>query len=461
MKKLLTGITCVMLLALMLVSCGGKKAENAPATPKVETKAKTETVAPKPEATAPVATDRSKYEVTEPIEIVWWHALENQYADTVTEIVDGFNNSQNLIKVKAEYIGNYATVNESLVAAQAAGTGLPAVVVANTPYVAQYGASGLCEDLTPYAQAFDYDFTDFGDGMMRASSYGGKQIALPFLISTQVMYYNKDMADELGITIPEKFADMEDMLKTVAEFNDDGSTALWGTIIPGWDQWYFETFFLNNGSKLINEDGLSTDLGDKAGVETTKTIKRWIDEGLAYFAVGKDASSIMRQNFIDQKAFSVIHTSSLYNTYVNKCKDFEVGMAWLPAADTKNQEIGGCVLLIPAKNDQKVKNAAWQFLSYLCSKEVNMKWADETGYMPTRKSVLNTAEGLDFLQRKPAFKCIFDNLDYINPRIQHPAWNEFATIWKNYLAEIYIEKTNVDSSIKDMVVEMNEVLEDY
>jgi ABC-type sugar transport system, periplasmic component len=439
MKKRLLVLTVLALCSVMLFANGGKETAATAAEPQI---------------------DKSFYEVTEPIEIVWWHALENQYSQTVDEIVESFNNSQSLIKVKAEYIGNYATVNESLVAAQAAGTGLPAVVVANTPYVAQYGASGLCEDLNPYAKATGYDFSDFGDGMMLASSYDGKQVALPFLISTQVMYYNKDMAKAKGVEIPAKFKDMDEFLAKVSEFNADGTTKVYGTVVPGWDQWYFETFFLNNGSKLVNDDNASTDLGEKAGLDTTKAIANWINKGYAYFAVGKDASSIMRQNFIDQKAFSVIHTSSLYNTYVSKCKDFEVGMAWLPAGDTKNQEIGGCVLLIPAKNDQKTKNAAWQFLSYLCSKDVNMKWADETGYMPTRKSVLNTAEGQDFLQRKPAFKCIFDNLDYINPRIQHPSWNEFATIWKNYLAEFYIEKNDIDKGVKDMVTEMDEVLED-
>ena len=32
-----------------------------------------------------------------------------------------------------------SAVNEALVAAHAAGTGLPALTVANTPYVAEYG----------------------------------------------------------------------------------------------------------------------------------------------------------------------------------------------------------------------------------------------------------------------------------------------------------------------------------
>ena len=265
------------------------------------------------------------------------------------------------------------------------------------------------------------------------------------------------MADKLGVSVPEKFSDMEGFLKKVSKIGPDG-TEVWGTIIPGWDQWYFETFFLNNGVKIIT-DSNKTDLDGTASVETIKTMNRWIQNGTAYFAVGKDASSSMRQKFIENKAFSVLHTSSLYNTYVKKC-NFEVGMSWFPAADTKKQEIGGCVLLIPSKNSQAVKNASWQFLQYLCSKDINMKWARETGYIPTRKSVLETEEGIEFLKQKPAFKCIFDNLDLIEPRIQNKKWSQLAKIWMNSLAEMFIEKTDIDKSVTVMASEINEVLED-
>lgn len=407
--------------------------------------------------TADVSKEKKSYEVKEPVSIVWWHALEKQYDQTVADVVDGFNNSQNLVKVTAEYIGNYSAVNEALVAAHAAGTVLPGVCVANTPYVAEYGAGGLAEDLTPYIKATKFDIDDFGSGLIAATSYKNKQISLPFLISTQVMYYNKTMADKLGVSVPEKFSDMEDFLKKVSKISPDG-TEVWGTIIPGWDQWYFETFFLNNGVKIIT-DSNKTDLDGTASVETIKTMNRWIQNGTAYFAVGKDASSSMRQKFIENKAFSVLHTSSLYNTYVKKC-NFEVGMSWFPAADTKKQEIGGCVLLIPSKNSQAVKNASWQFLQYLCSKDINMKWARETGYIPTRKSVLETEEGIEFLKQKPAFKCIFDNLDLIEPRIQNKKWSQLAKIWMNSLAEMFIEKTDIDKSVTVMASEINEVLED-
>ena len=412
------------------------------------------------EGSEAAAADPANYEVTEPITITWWHALEEQYTDTVEQIVNDFNNSQDLITVQAEYVGSYSDVNEALVAAHAAGSGLPAITVANTPYVAEYGAGGLTEDLTPYIEATGYDVEDFGDGMIAASQYEGKQVSLPFLISTQIMFYNKDMAEEMGITMPTTWEEMDTFMQEGTVKAADGSTETYATIIPGWDQWYFETFYLKQGVKIINDHQVTTDLNSDTAVAIAAKMKEWCDNGYTYWTgTADDASSNMRNNFISGKALSVIHTTSLYDTYVDQC-DFEVGMAWLPGAETKNQEIGGCVLLIPAKNDQATKNAAWQFMQYLCSKDVNMTWAEGTGYMPTRKSVLETEEGQAFLEKKPAFQAIFDNLDLINPRIQHAAWNQLTTIWKNSMAELIIEGGDVQEAMDQMAMEINDVLGD-
>jgi multiple sugar transport system substrate-binding protein len=404
------------------------------------------------------AEDAAKYAVTEPVTIEWWHALENQYAGTVEKVVNGFNSSQNLVTVEARYIGNYSALNETLVAAHAAGTGLPAISAANTPYVAEYGSGGLTEDLKPYIKATGFDIDDFGVGLVNATAYEGKQVALPFLISTQVIYYNADMAKQLGVSVPLKWNDMDAFFKTVMQLKQPGAD-FWVLAIPGWDQWYFETFYLNNGVKIINPDGVTTDLGSPKAVEVAKKFAEWCNSGYAYWASGTNASNIMRQNFWDQKLFAVSHTSSLYNTYVANCK-FEVGMAWLPGQDGKISEIGGSMILIPAKADQKAKNAGWQFMQYMVSKDVNMLWAKETGYMPTRKSVLNTSEGQQFVAEKPAFKVIFDNLDQINPRIQHKGWSQLASIWMAYMAETIKEGKDLPSQMEKMAGEINEVLGD-
>lgn len=445
MKKMKKALVLVLALAMVfaLAACGEKTPDptQAPATQ-----------APATEAPAP---EPGLYEVTEPITIVWWHALEDQYTELVNEVVEGFNNSQDLITVEAQYIGAYKDVNEALVAAHAAGTGLPAVCVANTDYVASYGAGGVFEDLGPYIAATGYDVDDFSTGLLLSSQYEGKQVALPFLHSTQVIYYNKTMADEAGIEVPTKIEDFEAFLQAGAAACNG-----YGTAVPGWDQWYFETLYLNEGVDIITEDN-TCDLNSEAALGVTNMIKGWCDSGLAYFAAGTDASATMRQRFYDGQVFSVMHTSSLYNNYVSKC-DFEVGMAWYPAASTGDMysEVGGCVLGIPAKNDQATKNAAWVFLQYLCGKEVNMKWAEGTGYLPTRNSVLTTDEGVAFLEAKPAFQCIFDNLNLINPRIQNAAWSELATTWKNYMVIIMNEGGDVAEQSELMVEEIDEILAD-
>ncbi len=442
MKKFIALLLALVMTA-SLAACSGGSTGSAAAPAETS-----------PAADAPAAPAVS-YEVTEPIEIVWWHALEDQYSGLVAEVVDGFNNSQDLITVKAEYIGAYKDINEKLVAANAAGTGLPAVCVANTDYVASYGESGVFETLDGYIAATGYDINDFSAGLILSSQCQGKQVAMPFLHSTQVIYYNKTLADANGIEVPTKIEDF-------AAFLEAGAKACggYGTVVPGWDQWYFETLYLNEGVEIITGDN-TCDLNGDAALDVTARIKDWCDNGLAYFATGTDASATMRQKFYDGQTFSVLHTSSLYNNYVNNC-DFEVGMAWYPAGTTgdKYSEVGGCVLGIPANNDQATKNAAWQFLQYLVGKEVNMKWAVGTGYMPTRKSVLETEEGVAFLQEKPAFQCIFDNLDLINPRIQHGAWSELATTWKTYMDIIMNQKGDIAEQSEMMVEEIDEILAD-
>lgn len=257
----------------------------------------------------------SEYDVTEPITIKWWHAHEDQYNEYLNYMTDKFNAENGMgITVEPVYIGAYGEINTQFIAAAAAGTGtVPALVTCNTSYPASYGNDGLCEILDPYIDAYDYDIEDFGEGLIASTSFDGEQVALPYLISTQVMYYNKTAAEAEGITMPKTLDEMEAFLEKATIFNEDGTTKRYGTVFGGWDYWYYEMLYKNNGVETVCADG-TTDVNSAKSVEITAKIKEWIDKGYAYYAFGTGASSNMRQLFWDGGAFSVFHTSSLYDT---------------------------------------------------------------------------------------------------------------------------------------------------
>ncbi len=410
----------------------------------------------------------TEYDVTEPINIEWWHAHESQFDEQIAYMVDKFNSENTMgITVTPKYMGSYTEIDTAFRAADAAST-VPALVCCNTSYPASYGAAGLCEVLDPYIDAFEYDVEDFGEGLLASTSYDDEQIALPYLISTQCMYYNKTAADAEGIEMPKTIDDMDAFLEKATLFNEDGTTKRYGTVFGGWDYWYHEMLFKNNGVQIVTDDG-TTDVNSAKSVEIVTKIKEWIDKGYAYYAIGSGASSNMRDLFIAGGAFSVFHTSSLYTTYVNRVNAledesarFEVGMAWLPGGsdgESFKSEVGGAAIFIPAKATQAEKNAAWQFMMFMASPEINLYWSDNTGYLPTRGSVVDLPAYEEYLAKKPAMDPIIKMASWINPRNQNPAYNNCGNLWREALGEIYNNGAPIQETLDQLATEIQAELD--
>ena len=392
------------------------------------------------------------HEINEPIDITWWHTLDSQYNEYIEKVVSEFNNTHENITVHAEYIGSWNDINEKLVTANVTGNELPAVAVCNTKFIASYGENGLFEDLNSYIKDTKYSVKDFSEGMYSIGTYNGKQIALPFLHNTQVVYYNKTALENNNLTLPSEFSDVDAFFKEVKD-----KTSMIPLSMQSLD-FYYGTIYRNSGVKIVSEG--ASDLNSEKSIEVTNQIKNWCENGFVSWLQGTSASNDMKQSFYNQESFAVLHNSSALPTYIDKC-NFEVGMAWYPAVNgNANADMGGGVIGIPAKNDQKTKDAAWIFIQYLCDNDVNSGLSIETGNIPIRKSAVNSDAVKEYIEKYPEYKTLYNNLDKIYPPFINSHASEIVKVWQNYMNKIMLQHEDTTEMLNTAVKEINEILKD-
>ena len=131
--------------------------------------------------------------------LTFWHAMGGTNGEVLQQIVDDFNASQDEIEIKAEYQGTNDDTITKLKAAMQSDSGLPDVCQmydVGTKFMYDSGA------VIPVEDKFESTGYDKSSVMEVISSYytvDGKQYAMPFNVSTPMLYYNKDVFEAAGL----------------------------------------------------------------------------------------------------------------------------------------------------------------------------------------------------------------------------------------------------------------------
>ncbi|MDP4153018.1 MAG: extracellular solute-binding protein [Bacillota bacterium] len=396
-------------------------------------------------------------EITQPITISFWHTHSDQGLTALNNAIAAYKQKFPNVTIDPVFQGTYSELSQKLTAAQVAST-LPAMTVLESALIPQYADSDFMQDLNGYAKADKVDLADFAEGMLKAYAYNNKQVALPYMVSTECILYNKDIVDSEKLTIPQKWGEMEAFLQKATKFDAAGKPTRQAMAIGAWDPWYYEPWFLNQGVNLINSNN-TTDIASDKSVGIVKQFKQWMDKGYLQMPYGKGASTNMRQAFIDGKFVAVEYTTALIDMFVQSCK-FNVGVSFLPGADKRNSMIGGCGIVIPSKISDDQKKAAWTYLNFVTSPEYNIKWATDVGYMPTRHSSVKSADGKAFLEKKPQYAAIFNEFDNVSMRIRHSSYTELSNYYKEAIGKVCIEGADPATVLKDAETSMNAVFKE-
>lgn len=438
-----------------LVACSnGKERESSSAEVAESSTSGTESVS----SSSVEKEDATAYAVTEPITIEFWNPLPEE--DKVTwmeEKVQEYNESQDMVTVNMVNIsGLYSGTDEQLAAAQASGTGLPAVALINCPRVLTYASNNMEEPLDGYIEATGYDIEDFNSGMMEAMvlDSDGQTYGMPFGISSGVCYWNMELLKEAGIDkIPETWEELKEAAPVIKE--KTGQLAF-GVVS---ELNYIEVLMRNAGADPLG-DGTTCNMQDEHIINFLKEFKEMIDTGEAQLFTGTDMATNLITSFSAGNVACVFHTCAVVNQISEKV-DFEVATSFAlkDELDPAISCVAGASMIMLAANDQAVKNAAWDFMSWILNKENMSSWAFVSGYYPNRTSILEDEETMTKLyEKQPLYEGIYEGLDGIVSKNKSPYQTAAYKILLNAMEQYFYDNADLEKVWSQAEEEINYLL---
>ena len=398
MKKKVTSLLMSLMLSLfVLTACGNNGQE---AKEPVENKAQTEESAESTESTEEENADQeadadkeadaeeAKEDASddsasgETTEIVFWHAMGGGQGEALEKLVKQFEEENPNIKVNLQNQGNYGDLNQILVATMQSPQDLPTITQAYPDWMLQFESADLVTELTDMVKGDNgiEDYEDILPGVREEIEEDGKIMGLPFNKSTEVFWYNKTLFDELGLEVPTTYEELEEVSKKIKEEKDIPGVGF--DSLPN----YYATYMHNNGVEMDQD----LDVASDKSVEAVDYYQRGIKEG--YFRIA-GTDQYMSGPFANEQVGAYIG-SNAGEVYVKDGVEgkFEYAAAPYPA-ESSVQQGTNIYMFENASEDQK--KAAFEFLKFLVSKESQIQFALDTGYMPARTSAVEDSKYKD------------------------------------------------------------------
>lgn len=316
------------------------------------------------------------------VEITFWHGMTGNQEKTLQSLTDTFMKQNPNIKVTLQNQSSYSDLQQKLTATMQSPKDLPTITQAYPSWLVDAISDGQVVDLDPYITskdgnlAFD-NWNDVLPGLRDGVKIDGKTYGMPFNKSTEVLWYNKTMLDELGLKVPTTYDELAETSKKIESAK--------GIPGAGFDSLsnYYITYMKNEG--VTFGKGL-----DVAGEKSAKAFD-YYDKGVkdGYFRIA-GTDKYMSGPFSNQKVAMYVG-SNAGESFVKKGAEgkFEYGVAPYPAKHTMQQ---GTDIYMFSSASPEQRTAAYLYEKFLTSKDSQIEWAIGTGYIPVRKSAIADAK---------------------------------------------------------------------
>jgi sn-glycerol 3-phosphate transport system substrate-binding protein len=341
-------------------------------------------------------------------EVRLWHAMSGPLGVELDRLVARFNASQAQYRVVSFFQGPYDAVLADDLQVRKGTRQSPHVVQVQDAATVEMMRSGaalpLWRVMQDHAPATDPRYLPAVAAYF--SDEQGRLLALPFNISTPVLYYNRDAFREAKLDPSKPPRTWYDTPAVLGRLLDSGRPCALTTTWPAWV--LMETMSVwHNQAFATHHNGM--DDGPARLAFNTRLMVRWISmlsswQKAGYFTYsGRNDEAEAR--FASGECALLTASSASYDR-LREAAEFDFGVAQLPYYDDfddapQNTLIGGSGLWVVAGLPAREYRGVARFLAYLSSIDVQAFWHQRTGYVPITASAYELSRRQGFYRGHP------------------------------------------------------------
>lgn len=362
------------------------------------------------------------------IDFYWASAVEGNLPAIFRSYADQFMAENPGITINVVYSGSYTQTRQTILAegfdpivdvAIMLATDL-STFIADSPIVmlnAFVDAAGGEEYLADFFPAF----------LANSLDSEGNIWSIPFQRSTPILYYNADLLRENGLEVPKN---NEELIVVAQALTTPDRAGLLLPIAGTFPIWIYQSFAAAYGRPLVDValDTVYFNTPESlAAVEFMTRVGMPAEEG--GFGVGPRGGSAWGETptaFVTGKAAMIYHTTgsltSILNNVANSENPFEVGVAFLPSGPAGEDGTGygaptggGNLYMFDSETNPKSDaelDAAWRWMMFLSSPEIQSDWGTQTGYIAARYSAWEIDPLASLVEQYPQYAVARDQLEF-------------------------------------------------
>ena len=282
--------------------------------------------------------------------------------------------------------------------------------ILNIDVFANYASEGLLMPVTDYCPEELYD--DFFPAFMQNSVVDGVVYAVPDLASARALFYNVDMFEEVGIEVPQTWAELEDACQAILDFYGGDVYPFGMDMTTDEGQANFAYFAWGNNGGFVDADDNWTINSDE-NVEAIEFVLGMVDKGYTNPNPATQTRYDLQDMFGAGKLAMVIAPNSV-PTYLTDegYTDINYATAGLPHNEgATGSSVGIMDRIMAFKDDsapdQAARNEAiGKFLTFFYDPDNYVDWVSMEGFLPA----VNSAVGA-LIEADPSFESWLDVLN--------------------------------------------------